>query len=195
MRSVLLVAIVVASLPPVAARAETRVLTLDPARTKITFRLGATLHEVVGVAPLARGEIRFDPAGGPAEGEIVFESKRLTTDLASRDEKMHAEVLKTASFPTISFQPERVAVLRREAGSAEVELEGSLSLLGVPHPLVLPAKLSSSDGRTVEITTRATIPYVAWGLADVSNFLLRVDKTVDVEVTAAGLLDGAPEGP
>ena len=169
-------------------QAEMRILTLDPAATQIVFRLGSTLHSVEGNAPLSRGEIHFDSGGGPASGEIVIDARRTTTGLSLRDEKMHEQVLDSARFPRIVFHAQRLDVKAREAKSAEIELSGTLELLGKEHPMVLPARLTSADGERIEIETRATLPYVDWGLTDMSNFLLHVDKEVTVDVHTAGLL-------
>jgi len=169
-------------------RAETRTLTLDPGATQIVFHLGATLHTVEGAIPLARGEIRFDPSGGPASGEIVIDARRATTALSSRDAKMHEQVLESARFPEIIFHPQRLDVKTREGKSAEIELSGTLELLGKQHPVVLPARLESVDADRIEIDTRVTLPYVDWGLTDVSNVLLRVHKDVAVDVHASGVI-------
>ena len=52
-------------------------LTLDPGTTEIRFTVGSTLHLVEGTARLVRGEIRFDPATGDADGEVVVDASSL----------------------------------------------------------------------------------------------------------------------
>ena len=44
------------------------------------------------------------------------------------------------------------------------------------------------DGDRVTAVGRVTIPYLEWGMADPSAFVLRVEKEVHVEVKAAGTL-------
>ena len=50
------------------ASAVERTLTLDPARTEVTFVLGATGHDVHGVLHLKEGGLRFDPAAHTVSG-------------------------------------------------------------------------------------------------------------------------------
>ncbi len=180
----LLLALALAA-PP--ARAETRLLQLDPGATRIGFTLKATLHTVEGTAKLLRGAIRFDPAGGSAAGEIVADARSTTTGVASRDARMHSDVLESERFPTIVLRPERLEVTRRDERSAEIELRGVMEIHGSSHPVVLPARLSAS-GDHVTIESRFVVPYVAWGMKDPSSFLLRVAPQVTVEVHTEGTL-------
>jgi hypothetical protein len=46
------------------------------------------------------------------------------------------------------------------------------------------------DGH-VRVEGTFTVPYVAWGLRDYSNFVLRVAPTVDVQLDVVGRLAGA----
>lgn len=168
------------------------VLTLDPQSTEITFQLGATLHTVEGTFQLASGEIRFDPAGGPAAGRIEVDVTSGDTGNEGRDEDMHAAVLESDRFPKAVFLPQAVeGTLPRGDGSAELTVRGSLQVHGDEHPVVLPVEVSvQGDRATARITF--PIPYVEWGMKDPSKFLLRVDKHVDVTVEAEGTL--APAG-
>jgi polyisoprenoid-binding protein YceI len=177
------------------ARGETRLLQLDPASTRITFTLPATLHTVEGSVPLLRGTIRFDPAGGPAEGEVVADARGATTGLSSRDARMHGEILESQRFPTIVLRPEHLDVSRRDAHSAEVELRGALEIHGSSHPVTLPARLTA-DGDHLTIESTFVVPFVSWGMEDPSNFLLRVDPQVTVQLHAEGTLGPpVPQGP
>lgn len=169
------------------ARAAEQILTLDPAATRIDFVLGATLHRAEGSVRLAQGAIRFDLETGAASGALVVDAASATTGLSSRDANMHADVLESARYPTIVFHPEHVVVRRRDPASADVELGGRLSMHGEERPLVIAARLDARDGR-VAIESHFRVPYVEWGMRDYSNFVLRVDRFVDVTVGAEGSL-------
>jgi polyisoprenoid-binding protein YceI len=170
-----------------AARAEPQQLLLEPGATAIRFTLGATLHTAEGSVKLTRGALRFDPDTGSAEGELVIDAASAETGLAKRDENMHRDVLESGRYPRIVFRAERLELVRREAASAEIRLLGQLELHGTARPFTIPAHLEAR-GERIGIDARFRVDYVDWGVADYSNFLLRVDRFVDVSVEAEGRL-------
>src|SRR3981189_3951435 len=62
-----------------AGRSQEVAAQLDPAQTKIEFKLGSTLHTVEGTFKLKSGAIRFDPSTGKMRGSIVVEATRRHT--------------------------------------------------------------------------------------------------------------------
>ncbi len=184
-----LVAALLAALP--AAAAET--LSLDPAKSKLTFLLGATGHDVEGVLALRQGSVTFDRATGDAGGEIVLDAAATTTGNESRDKKMHQEVLVSAKFPAIVFRPQKLEGRLAPSGKSQVVLRGEVSLLGVGHALALPAAVEI-DGSHLRAEATFKIPFVAWGLQDPSVFILKVDKEVAVTLEIEGELAAAPRG-
>jgi len=182
--SALLIAVV-----PAAGHAD--VLQLDPESTTITFTLGATLHSVHGTAHLTGAVMTFDPATGMASGEVVVDATSADTDSEGRDEKMHKDVLRTASYPTIVFRLQSFAGHVPDTGEAEIEVTGEMVLLGTSHPVTWPVMLRRNADK-LEIELAFSVPYVEWGLKDPSKFVLRVDKEVTVEVTSAGTIRQDP---
>lgn len=173
------------------ALAAEEILTLDPAKSKLTFLLDATAHEVKGSLALERGEVRFDRATGAAGGEIVIDARRTATGSEGRDEKMHAEVLLSARFPAIVFRPEKLEGQLPAGGKGKIGLRGQVALAGVEHDLLLPAEVEI-DGDRVVASSTFKIPFVAWGLHDPSIFLLKVAKEVAVTLRVEGRLATAP---
>jgi hypothetical protein len=55
------------------------------------------------------------------------------------------------------------------------------------HEMTIPIRVNVQND---QMTAKAkfTVPYVAWGMKDPSNLVLRVDKSVDVEVVLIGTL-------
>lgn len=173
---------------PVAA---TETLSLDPAKSKLTFLLGATGHDVEGSLGLRQGTVTFDRTTGEAGGEILLDAARTTTGNDSRDRKMHEEVLISAKFPAIVFRPQKLEGQLAASGKSQVVLQGEVSLLGVGHPLALPAEVEIT-GSHVHAKAAFKVPFIAWGLADPSVFILKVDKEVAVVLEIEGELAAAP---
>lgn len=171
-------------LPRIAAATE-HSLVLEPEDSQISFSLEATGENVHGALYLRSGEIRFDPDSGEARGRIEIDATRAETGNRKRDKKMRAKVLETDSYPFILFEPERVRGEFQESGTSEIELVGTVTLLGAEHEMTLPATVES-DGEHLSFQSHFVVPYVAWGLHDPSFLVLRVAKEVDVEVVAEG---------
>lgn len=178
---------VVAGAASVAARAEETVLTLRPDRTRVAFLLDATTHEVKGTFALESGQIRFDPAGGAASGEVRIDLRAAATGNQRRDRTMHRDVLETGRFPFAVFRPTRVRGALAPSGSSQLTLDGTLDFHGGSHPIELPVSVVAQGGR-VTADAKLAVPYVAWGLHDPSVLFLRVGKTVSVTVHAEGKL-------
>ncbi len=178
---------------PAAAVAD--VLTLEPAQSFVTFTLGATLHTVKGRIPVERGRIEFDPAGGAASGEIVLDATGASTGIDARDREMHQRVLESAEFPRIVFRPQEVRVLERPSrDEASVELAGILEIRGLVFPLGVKGRVWRDDAGA-HVSCRFPAPYVTWGLKDVSNFLLKVEPVVELDIDALGALFVDADGP
>ncbi len=171
-----------------------RVLNLEPDATEVTFTLEATGHDVAGTLYLRAGRIRFDAETGVASGEVSIDARRADTGHKKRDKTMHSKVLDSEHHPLIVFKPERLEGEIAAEGTSEVQIHGTVTLLGADHPLTLPTSVAIAGGA---VTARATfaVPYVEWGLHDPSIVFLRVAKEVEVTISAAGNLAAAPESP
>ena len=51
--------------------------------------------------------------------------------------------------------------------------------------MTIPVNVTMQD-HLITATAKFVIPYVAWGLKDPSNLILRIDQTVKVEVAITG---------
>jgi len=169
------------------AAAEPFRLVLDPADTEITFALGARLHTVRGRFALESGEVRFDPDTGAASGAVRVDARSGDTGIDRRDRVMHEEVLDSARHPVFVLRPERIEVSHREADALAGRLFADFEIRGGSHPVEL-AFEGARCGTRADVRARFDVPWVAWGLPDPSNFVLRVDDTLAVEVRASGML-------
>jgi polyisoprenoid-binding protein YceI len=171
-------------------RAQETVVTLDPAHTQINFTLAATLHTVHGTFKLKSGEIHFDPATGKAGGAIVVDATSGNTDEASRDSKMHKEILESQKFPEAVFTP---AIVKSQTlgiiapqGSSQVDVSGVFRVHGQDHDMTLTFSVVTGPGGQLQTSTQFKIPYVKWGLKNPSTFILHVSDTLDMDIQAIG---------
>jgi len=171
-----------------AAAAAPRTLLLDAKTTQIRFFLEATLHTVEGRAPLVEGNIQFDLERGTANGAVRIDARSATTGNGIRDATMHANVLESQRFPEIAFLPERISEVRGNSRQRGATVHGRIKIHGGEHPFAIPVEADVDQSR-IRIRARFVLPYVQWGMKDESTFLLRVGKTIAVDIDAVGTLD------
>jgi polyisoprenoid-binding protein YceI len=158
---------------------------LDPAKSAVHFSLGALLHTVHGTFRIKSGTVRFDPTSGQASGQIAVDVKSAKTGDNARDRQMHESVLESERFPEAIFSPDHMTGRLASSGESPLEVHGSLRLHGSEHAITVPVRVKMEND-LVTATAKFAVPYVAWGMKDPSNLVLRVDKTVEVEVALAG---------
>ena len=175
----LIVAIALTTVPGYAITFE-----LDPQQTTLAMTFGATLHRVDGSLKVREGRIDISDSGA-ASGKIVIDLTTARTGVARRDHKMHEKILESRRFPLAVFTIERMDGVLNRTGSSDVQLHGRLEMHGVAREVALPARVVS-DGHHVSASGILLIPYLEWGMADPSFFVLRVEKQVKVTVKTAG---------
>jgi len=172
------------SVTVLSAAAQQESLQLDPAHTSVRFTLGDVLHTVHGSFHLKRGTLQLDPSA-KLTGEIVVDAKSGESGNASRDRKMHKEVLESERYPEITFRPDRVEGAVVSPGKSSVKVHGIFSIHGVDREVTVPAEAEIS-ATTWTATVHFTVPYEKWGMKNPSNIFLHVDGTVQIDLTAAG---------
>ena len=163
------------------------VITLDPQQTSIEWALAGFPDTVHGTFRLDRGRLGFDADSGAAAGCLRVEASSGDSGNASRDRKMHEQILETVRFPEVTLRPTRVDGRWPAEGRADLGLLGVLSLHGAEHPVTLPVRVARS-GSALTADATLTIPYVAWGLTDPSVFVFRARKTVDLVLHTVGVV-------
>jgi len=159
----------------------------NAAKCTVRFTLGALLHTVRGTFQVKGGTVRFDPATGQASGQITVDVRSGETGEKARDRQMHENVLESNRFPEAVFTPDHLKGRLASLGESQVEVHGSLRIHGSEHDMTIPVRVKMQN-ELVTATAKFSVPYVAWGMKDPSNLVLRVDKIVDVDVTLAGTL-------
>ncbi len=184
-----LLAVAVFSLPAVAADYS---LELRPENTKVQWALSDLIHTVNGTFQLKRGRIDFDPASGKASGQVVIDTTSGNSGNEARDRRMHGKVLESAKFPEAVFVPSQLEGTVAIPGNSRVRVRGSFTIHGATHEIAMDVDVvAAKDG--IHAAMRFEVPYVAWGMMDPGNFLLKVSKTVQVSIEVSGRLERRPD--
>jgi polyisoprenoid-binding protein YceI len=162
-------------------------LHLDPAQTEVHFTLKDTIHTVHGTFKMSAGAIDFDPQTGDASGEIAVDTGSGASGNDSRDGKMKREYLEVPNFPVATYEVEHVNGYDAGKQIQKITVNGTMTLHGAKHALVMEFALSK-DGQATVAVTHFLIPYVAWGIKDPSNAFIHVEKEVLMEITARGTM-------
>jgi len=167
-------------------------LQLTPESTHVNFTLGDVLHTVHGTFKVKRGEIFFDPETGTARGEVVVDAPSGDSGSSARDGRMHKNILESDKYPEISFSPDHVEGKVELNGASNVKLHGIFKIHGAGHQITAPVHVIAKDNK-LDAIIKFEVPFVAWGMKDPSTLFLKVNKFVDIEMTATGRLTaGAP---
>jgi polyisoprenoid-binding protein YceI len=167
-----------------AISAQDMVLEFDPARTKVEFTLSDVLHTVHGTFLLDRGSLRFAPATGKAEGELVVNAASGASGSGARDKRMQRNVLESERYPEIVFRPDRFDGKLSAEGRSLLQVHGMFTIHGAAHEITLPVEVDASAGRYAA-STRFEVPYVKWGMKNPSTLFLRVGDKVDITIRTA----------
>jgi polyisoprenoid-binding protein YceI len=157
----------------------------DPATTQIRWTLGGNTHTVHGTFKLVSGTAILDRATGVGGGEFVADAASGESGNGSRDKHMHKDILESSKYSQIVFVAKGFKGPLAPEGLSRVDIQGTFKLHGTEHMLTVPADVESSPGK-VTVRSRFEIPYVEWGLKNPSNFFLKVDSKVTVDLETTG---------
>src|SRR5271170_7167713 len=184
-----LAVIVFLAVARIAAAAQDVAFTLDPQHTTVNFTLGDVLHTVHGTFHLKQGSLHLDPRSSKLTGEIVVDAKSGDSGSGMRDRKMHREVLESDRYPEIAFRPDHLEGTVSLQGKSSVHVHGIFTIHGAEHELTAPAEVKIAPGYWTA-TLQFAVPYVQWGIKNPSTLFLRVSESVDIDMTASGILTG-----
>jgi polyisoprenoid-binding protein YceI len=163
------------------------VLAVDPAASKVHWTLDSSLHTVHGTFALKNGMLHVDLATGKASGEIIVDATSGNSGNDGRDKKMHKEVLESGRYSEVVFRPDRVEGKITLNGACALQIHGTFLLHGGEHELTIPVQAELGKDHWSG-SAKFDIPYIDWGLKNPSNFLLKANHTVNVDLELKGIL-------
>jgi polyisoprenoid-binding protein YceI len=163
------------------------VLGIDPAKSKVHWTLGSTVHTVHGSFAFKKGNLRLDTSTGKASGEIIVDAASGNSGNDSRDRKMHKEVLESARYAEVIFRPDRVEGEIPPQRAFTVNVHGLLVLHGSEHQLTVPVQAELAGDHWTG-SAKFNVPFIDWGLKNPGNFFLKVDRAVQIELELKGSL-------
>ena len=166
-------------------QAQEATLNFAPAQTTINFTLGDVLHTVHGSFNLKSGQIHFVPTSNAISGTIVVDASSGNSGSGARDRKMHRDILESSHYSDVIFLPDRVEGKVLATGASTVQVHGMFGIHGAEHEITVPAQIELTPDHW-SLTVHFAVPYVTWGLRDPSTFILRVEKTVGIDLQAQG---------
>lgn len=169
------------------ARGGVLIFTVDPTQSAVNWTLGTSLHTVHGTFVLKSGNLQVDPSTGTAGGEVIADATSGKSGNDGRDRKMHKDVLESARFGEVTFRPDSITGKLEMQGDSTVQVHGILLLHGSGHELTVPAQVSLS-GDHWSGSAKFSIPFIEWGLKNPSNWLLKVDHLVSIELELKGTI-------
>lgn len=159
----------------------------DPAKTEIHWSLVGNVHTTHGTFHLKQGRIAMDIATGAISGDVVADATSGESGNGSRDKRMNQEILESSKFQEFHFTPQKVDGLVSLKSPGTVRVTGIFDIHGTKHSITIPMDVTLTNGKFTG-TGKFSIPFVDWGMKDPSNFVFKVDKSVEVEIAAVGKL-------
>ncbi len=160
---------------------------VDPALSKVQWTLESTVHTVHGSFAFKKGSLQVDMSTGKASGEIVVDATSGNSGNDGRDKKMHRDVLESSKYSDIIFRPDHVEGQISQQGICSVQVQGVLKLHGSEHEMTIPVQGELSGDHWTG-TAKFHVPFIDWGLKNPSNFFLKVNHAVEIELEMKGSL-------
>jgi polyisoprenoid-binding protein YceI len=159
---------------------------IDPSKSQVQFSLGG-FHEVNGFFKVSKGDIRFDRKTSAMSGLISVEAGSGNSGNGARDKKMKSDELHASKFPSVTFAPSQFTGILKDAGESSIQVHGTFTLIGKPHPIVVPMTVTINGSRCVAKGS-FVVPYVQWGMKDPTMMFMKEAKDVKVDLTLVGSL-------
>ena len=168
-------------------QAQQVIFNFDAGKSQILWTLKGNVHTTHGTFHFRDSQLTANNSAGTISGDVVVDATSGESGNATRDGRMQKEVLESERFPYFHFTPQKLDGTVKTSGESKVQISGTLQIHGATHMITIPVDVELVNGQ-LTAKGKFSIPYVDWGMKDPSNFLFKVDKSVDLEIVAVGKL-------
>lgn len=151
------------------------------------FYATSTLTDFTGRTTRVAGRTDAAPSLAAVRGRFEVEVAGLETGNGTRDRHLR-EALAADSFPQLRFEVDSIRVKRVMADTAEVELDGRLTLHGVTRAMPLPARLERTAAGGMRVQAYTVVRLRDWAITrNLSRGFGTVKVGQEVTVSVEGL--------
>jgi polyisoprenoid-binding protein YceI len=176
------------SLLPLLAQAESRTWTMKAGTGRARFRVEGPLDAITGSSPGLSGALAFDEGSwGGGTGQIRIDLSSFTTGLSLRDEDLRDQFFQVDRYPEAILTLVR---LERTSGGAlvpgreaEADAVGTLSLHGREQPVRIPIAVQlteGSGGRDLLVRGRFDVALADYAIVRPSRLFLKLGPVAQV---------------
>jgi polyisoprenoid-binding protein YceI len=169
-----------------AALAQHQIFHINPARSEAHFTFEGSNPAITGTFQVAQSAIEFKEHDPDMGGSVILKAATEKSGKDSRDKAIQTQVLNAREFGDIIFTPKSyIGHVDVSDGGSVVQVTGTLMLHGQPHEITVPVAVQS-NGNEFMAHIKLVVPYVQWGLKDLSGLDIQAGQKVDVELKLVG---------
>jgi len=170
------------------AMAQHQTFHINPARSLVQFSFDGSQPKVEGTFRVAKSAIEFDKKGPKIGGSVIVKADTERSGNRDRDKAMRTQILDAPQFAEIVFEPKSfTGSVDVSDGKSVIQVTGTLTVHGVPHAVTTPVEIVSS-GNLATVRAHLVVPYLQWGLKDLSGLNISLGPQVAIDLTLVGFL-------
>jgi len=160
---------------------------INPARSIVQFTVEGTKPNLEGTFRVMKSAIEFDKKGPGIGGSVIVRTSTERTG-EGLDKKIRTDVLQSPEYAEMIFEPKSfTGKVDVSDGKSVIQVTGMLTIHGSAHEVTVPVEIESS-GNLCKARAHLVVPYVQWGLRDLSGLNIQAGPAVDVDLTLVGYL-------
>jgi polyisoprenoid-binding protein YceI len=170
------------------ALAQHQTFHINPSRSTAKFSVEGANPGISGTFKLAPSAIEFDKKGPKIGGSVILLAASESSGDSKRDKAIRSQVLEASQYAEILFTPTSFSgSVDVSDGKSVIQVTGTLTLHGQPHPVTVPVEIHANGDQSV-VMLHVVVPYVQWGLKNLSGLNIAAGPQVDVDLRLVGYL-------